>query len=94
MRGTKEELSSPFMAESSNGERGEQILKNEGYLERESATSLKISRLSDRQFASGQEAKLFYAARATCGHRFGGVSTTTRGRGLLLLGYFRFLRAL
>ena len=40
MRGTKEELSSPILAESNSGERGEQILKNGGFLERESATSL------------------------------------------------------
>ena len=60
------------------------------FLESEGATSLYISRLSDRRFASGQEAKLFYAARATRVHRFCGVSTTPRGRGLLLLGYFRF----
>ena len=89
-RGTKGDFSSPFLLESGSGERGEQILKNGGFLERESATSLQISRLSDRRFASGQEAKLFYAARATRGHRFWGVSTTPRGKGLLLLGYFRF----
>ena len=35
-----------------------------------------------------QEAKLFYAARATRGHRFSEVSTTPGGRGLLLLGLF------
>ena len=51
-------------------------------------TSLLISRRSDRRFASGQEVKLFYAARATRGHRFGGVPTTLRGRGLLLLVLF------
>ena len=43
---------------------------------------------SDRRFASGQEVKFFYATRATRGHRFGGVSTTTRGRGFLLLVLF------
>ena len=48
-------------------------------------TSLYIARRSDRRFSSEQEAKLFYAARATRGHRFGGVMTTPRGRGLLLL---------
>ena len=32
-----------------------------------------------------QEVKLFYVARATRGHRFGGVSTTPRGRDLFLL---------
>ena len=35
-----------------------------------------------------QEAKLLYAARTTCGHRFGGVSTTPRGRDLFLLALF------
>ena len=40
MRGTKEELSSPFFVGSGSGERGEQILKNGGFLERENATSL------------------------------------------------------
>ena len=47
-------------------------------------TSLYISRRSDRRFTLGQE-EMFYAARATRGHRFGGVPTTPRGRGLLLL---------
>ena len=32
-----------------------------------------------------QEVKLFYAARATRGHRFGGVPTTPGGRDLFLL---------
>ena len=50
--------------------------------------SLWISRLSDRRFASGQEVKLFYAERATRGHRFGGIPTTSRGRDLFLLGLF------
>ena len=36
-------------------------------------------------FSTEQEGKLFYAARATRGHRFGGVSTTPRGRNLFLL---------
>ena len=39
MRGTKEKLSSPFLAESDSGERVEQILKNGGFLERERSTS-------------------------------------------------------
>ena len=42
-------------------------------------------RHSDRRFSTEQEAKLLYAARATCGHRFGGVPTTPRGRDLFLL---------
>ena len=37
-------------------------------LEREGVTSLYISQRSDCRFASGQEVKLFYAARATRGH--------------------------
>ena len=39
-RGTKGDFSSPFLLESDNEERGEQILKNGGFLERESASSL------------------------------------------------------
>ena len=45
------------------------------------------SRLNCR-FASGQEVKLFYVTRAMRGHRFSGVPTTPRGRGLLLLVLF------
>ena len=51
-------------------------------------TSLYISRRSDRRFSSEQEAKLIYAARATRGHRFCGVSTTPRGGDLFLLALF------
>ena len=58
------------------------------FLERERVTSLYISLRSDRRFSTEQEAKLFYAARATRGHRFYGVPTTPRGRGLLLLVLF------
>ena len=36
----KGELSSPFWPRSAVGERGEQVFKNGGFLERESATSL------------------------------------------------------
>ena len=39
-RGTQEELSSPFGMIRAVGERGEQILKNGGFLERENPTSL------------------------------------------------------
>ena len=63
--------------------RGERLI-----LERERVTSLYISRFSDRRFLSGQKAKLIYAIRATRGHQFCGVSTTPRGRGLLILGLF------
>ena len=56
--------------------------------ERESVTSLYISRRSDHRFSTEQEAKSIYAARATRGHRFGGVPTTPRGRDLFLLGLF------
>ena len=38
-RGTKEDLSSPFGLVRAVGERGEQILKNGGFLKRESPTS-------------------------------------------------------
>ena len=51
-------------------------------------SSLYISRRSDRRFASGQEVKLFYVVRATCGHRFGGVPTTPKSRDLFLLVLF------
>ena len=57
-------------------------------LERERVTSLQISRRSDRRFSTEQESKSIYAARATRGHRFGGVLTTPRGRDLFLLGLF------
>ena len=57
-------------------------------LERECVTYFSISRRSDRRFSTEQEAKSIYAARDTCGHRFGGVPTTPRSRGLLLLGLF------
>ena len=64
---------------------------NEGeklVLERESTTSLLISRISDRRFSSGQEAKFIYATRAMREHQFCGVLTTPRGRSLLLLDLF------
>ena len=51
-------------------------------------TSLYISRHLDRRFSTEQEAKSIYAARATRGHRFGGVPITPRGRDLFLLGLF------
>ena len=40
---------------------------------------------SDRRFSTEQEGKLFYVARPTRGHRFGGVPTTARGMDLFLL---------
>ena len=55
---------------------------------RERAPSLYIFCRSDRRFSTEQEAKSIYAARATRGHRFGGVPTTPRGRDLFLLGLF------
>ena len=58
------------------------------FLERERVAYLYIFQRSDRRFASGQEVKLFYAARATRGHRFCGVPTTPRGRDLFLLVLF------
>ena len=51
-------------------------------------SSLQISRCSNRRFALGGEVKLFYAARATRGHRFCGVPTTPRDRDLSLLVLF------
>ena len=47
--------------------------------------SLQDSDRSDRRFSTEQEVKLLYAARATRGHRFGGVPITPRGRDLFLL---------
>ena len=47
--------------------------------------SLYNSGRSDRRFLTEQEVKLLYAARATRGHRFGGVLITQRGRDLFLL---------
>ena len=58
------------------------------FLEKEIVTSLYIFRLSDSWFSSKQEAKLFYATRATRGHRFCGVLTNPRGKDLFLLGLF------
>ena len=60
----------------------------EPVLERERVTSLQIFRLSDCRFSLCQDAKLKYVTRATRGHRFCGVPTTPRGRGLFLLGLF------
>ena len=57
-------------------------------LEREGAPSLYICDRSDCRFSMEQEAKSIYAARATRGHRFGGVPTTLRGRDLFLLVLF------
>ena len=56
-------------------------------LERESVP-YQIFGHSDRRFSMEQEAKSIYAARATRGHRFGGVSTTPRGRNIFLLVIF------
>ena len=50
--------------------------------------SLQIFGRSDHRFSTEQEAKSIYAARATCGHIFGGVLTTPRGRDLFLLVIF------
>ena len=54
-------------------------------LEREGPPSLWIFDRSDRRFSTEQEGKLFYATKATRGHRFGGVPTTPRGRNIFLL---------
>ena len=48
-------------------------------------SSLQICGRSDRRFSMEQEAKSIYTARATRGHRFGGVLTMPRGRDLFLL---------
>ena len=52
--------------------------------ERKCSFSLDFRQLN-RQFSTEQEVKLFYLARATRGHRFGGVPTTPRGMDLFLL---------
>ena len=57
------------------------------FRERMSSFSLDFGR-PDRRFSTEQEVKLFYAARATHGHRFGGVPTNPRGRDLFLLVIF------
>ena len=54
------------------------------FIERESAFSLGFWSIGPSVFTE-QEVKLFYAARATRGHQFGGVLTTQRGRDLFLL---------
>ena len=89
-RGTKEELSSPFFCWIRQWREGrEDFEKWRVFRERKCNFSL-VSRLFNRRFSSGQEAKLFYAVRATRGHRFCGVSTTPRGRGFLLLDLILF----
>ena len=47
------------------------------FLEREGVASLYDLSRSDRRISSGQEGKLLYAARATRGHQFLGVSTNS-----------------
>ena len=76
--GQKKKPSSPLLElEMCSREKGENIFKHGGFLERECATSLQDSRLSDCRISSGQEAKWFYAARATREHLFRGVSTNS-----------------
>ena len=50
-------------------------------LERESIPSLYISRRSVCQIPARQEVKLIPTARAMCGYRYCGVSTTPGGKG-------------
>ena len=57
-------------------------------VEREGAPSLKICGRSDGRFSTEQEAKSIYVARATRGHRYGGVPNTPRCRDLFLRGLF------
>ena len=57
-------------------------------LKREGVPSLLDSGRSDRLFSTEQEVKLFYVARATRGHRFGGVPTSPRGRDIFIFGLF------
>ena len=71
-------------------QRKEEIVQEVGFSsfrERESYFSL-IFRHLDRRFYTEQEAKPIYEARATSGHRFGGVPTSPRDRDLFLLGLF------
>ena len=48
----------------------------------------------DRRFSTEQEVKLFHTARATREHRFGGVSTTSRGRDFFSTCDILWLRAM
>ena len=61
-----------------------QWLNIDFFRERESTFSLGFQPIG-LSVLNGQEVKLLYAARATRGHRFGGVLTTPRGRDLFLL---------
>ena len=89
-RGEQKELSSPFLELKPEVVRGEsRFLKWRVFRERKCNFSLDFPVFGQSDLV-GQEAKLFYAAKATRGHRFCGVLTTPRGRGLLLLGYFQF----
>ena len=45
-------------------------------------------RLIGPSVLDGARSKVVLRDEATCGHRFGGVSTTPRGRDLFLLGLF------
>ena len=47
-----------------------------------------VNQILERKRVTSVRAKLFYAARATRGHRFYGVPTTPRGRDLFLLDLF------
>ena len=60
--------------------------EGENFRERVSTFSLDFRR-SIRQTPAGQEAKLVYAARATCEYHFCGVLTTLRGRVFSYLFY-------
>ena len=73
----KGELLLHFLAGTcSRRERREQIQTWRVFRERVCNFSLGFP-LSDRRISSGQEAKWFYAARATCGHRFWGFLTNS-----------------
>ena len=66
-------------------ERGKE---GESFRKTESLPSLYIFRRSVRRIPARQEAKLIPTTWATCGYRYCGFSTTSRGRGVLILGYF------
>ena len=78
--GTKGELSSPFLLDPTVEKERANFFKKWRVFRERSCTGQEA-----KLFASGQEAKLFYAAKAMCGHWFWEVSTTPRGRGILLL---------
>ena len=87
-RGQKGDFSSPFWLESGSGERGDQVFKNGGFLERE---ALPLSRiLGDRTVGFQLDKKQSCSPRQglRVGTSFGEFQQTSEGMGFLLLGLF------